>query len=527
MKTVALAAVIGLAATAVAAAVAASGSAAVTAFEWSAYERWLHAPEPTGAAPVIVVRDAASESRFGSGAWDRAVLASLVTSLSRAGAAVIGLDAPLGQPSAPGRGGASSDALLSQAIALAENVVLPIALEPADTPAPPAAGDGSTPPLPQHRSWLPLSGTSQNVPRYRPLSGSLPGFAQYAKGVGHTLTSPDPDGVARRVPLFVRVGDRRVPAYGLALAAAFGNIDAARIPADRHGHVLVRAAGSWIPRGFKVVTFADVVSAIDQRQTESLQNLVADRIVLLLVEPVAGTNRMVTQANLLDRILSGAWPRQTPFAWTVLGSLLLSGLAAWLWLAIRWWKAAIATAILALGYVVTVSSSASLTGLLLPLAIPFVALAVSSVSSLLWHQLTSAYRVRRLEGEVLDSSKFVLRLDSSRVPVLLYSIDPECPPCLATLPFIKELSQDNECPVRVIGIGINNWVGLKDLKQSHAIRFPILSQAQGEAWSLFPINASPSTTLIGPLGRVQGWWRGFLADSEKAEIKRLIRTSCQ
>ena len=412
MKTVALAAVIGLAATAVAAAVAASGSAAVTAFEWSAYERWLRAPAPTGAAPVIVVRDAASESRFGSGAWDRAVLASLVTSLSRAGAAVIGLDAPLGQPSAPGRGGASSDALLSQAIALAENVVLPIPLEPADTPAPPAAGDGTTAPLPQHRSWLPLSGTSQNVPRYRPLSGSLPGFAQYAKGVGHTLTSPDPDGVARRVPLFVRVGDRRVPAYGLALAAAFGNIDAARIPADRHGHVLVPAAGSWIPRGFKVVTFTDVVSAIDQRQTESLQNLVADRIVLLLVEPVAGTNRMVTQANLLDRILSGAWPRQTPFAWTVLGSLLLSGLAAWLWLAIRWWKAAIATAILALGYVVTVSSSASLTGLLLPLAIPFVALAVSSVSSLLWHQLTSSYRVRRLEGEVAAIREGLVRQES-------------------------------------------------------------------------------------------------------------------
>src|SRR5262245_66688159 len=113
MKTVALAAAIGLAAMALAAGLAASGSAVVTAFEWSLYERWLRTPASSGPPPVIVVRDAESESRFGSGAWDRAVLASLVTSMSRAGAAVIGLDAPLGQPSAPGRGGASTDPLLS------------------------------------------------------------------------------------------------------------------------------------------------------------------------------------------------------------------------------------------------------------------------------------------------------------------------------------------------------------------------------------------------------------------------------
>jgi DNA-binding NtrC family response regulator/CHASE2 domain-containing sensor protein len=390
MKTVALAAAIGLAATALAAGVAASGNAAVTAFEWSLYERWLRAPELRGPAPVIVVRDAASESRFGSGAWDRAVLASLVTSMSRAGAAVIGLDAPLGQTSVPGRGGASSDALLSQAIAGAENVVLPIVLEPADTPA----------------------GSSRSAPQYRTPGGSLPGFAQHAKRVGHTLTAADPDGVTRRVPLFVQVGDRRVPAYGLALADAFGNIDTARIPADRHGRALVPAAGSWLPPEFKVVAFGEVLSAIEQRQTESLQSLVADRIVLLLVEPPAGTNRMVAQANLLDRILSGVWPRESPFAWTLLGSFLLSGLAAWLWLSVRWWRVAIGAALAACSYVASVSIAASLTGLLLPLAIPLVAVAVASAGALLWNQLGSAYRVRHLEGEVAAIREGLVRQES-------------------------------------------------------------------------------------------------------------------
>src|SRR2546427_1489480 len=110
MRTVAQAAVIGLVATLVAIGVAAPGGAAVTAFEWSAYDRWLRAREPAApsSAPIVVVRDPASEARLGTGEWDRAVLARIITSLSRAGAAVIGVDTPLGQPSAPGRGGASS-----------------------------------------------------------------------------------------------------------------------------------------------------------------------------------------------------------------------------------------------------------------------------------------------------------------------------------------------------------------------------------------------------------------------------------
>ena len=234
MRTVALAAVIGLAATAVAAGVAASGRRGghrvrVVRVRSSGFPR----VQPSG-RPVVVIRDAASESRFGAGHWDRAVLARLVTSLSRAGATVIGLEASLEQPSPPGRGGASSDALVSQAIALAENVVLPIALEPADALDRAARDSVGTAP-PGHHSWPPLSGTVHDLPKYRPITGSLPGFAQYAKAVGHTLVSADPDGVVRRMPLFVRVGDRRVPAYGLALAAASANVETTRIPVDRHG----------------------------------------------------------------------------------------------------------------------------------------------------------------------------------------------------------------------------------------------------------------------------------------------------
>src|SRR2546428_5459327 len=200
-----MAAVIGLAATLLALGVATLGGAGATALEWSVYDRGVRArAAPVSPALLVVVRDPASEARFGAGSWDRAVLARLVTSLSRAGVAAIGVDVPLGPPSAPGRGGASSDALLSQATALADNLVYPIALELSSGPAGQSA--------PTHASWPPLSRVSLAVPTGRSLVGPLLGVAEHARAVGHTLAPADPDGVVRGVPLFVRLGDRAVPA---------------------------------------------------------------------------------------------------------------------------------------------------------------------------------------------------------------------------------------------------------------------------------------------------------------------------
>ncbi|HEY7542674.1 MAG TPA: sigma 54-interacting transcriptional regulator [Methylomirabilota bacterium] len=389
MRTVARAAAIGLLATAVAAGVALPVRAAVTAFEWSFYDL-LPAQVPAGQPPIAVVRDAASESRFGSGVWDRALLARLVTGLSQAGAAVIGLEAALDRPSAPGRGGAGSDALLSQAIGLAGNVVLTIALEPAG----------------------PLTTHDDTEPRYRLLGGSPPVFAQHAKGVAHTLAVTDPDGVVRRVPLFVRVGESRVPAYGLALATALENVDVARIPVDRDDNVLVPPAGSRGPR-VRVVSFSDIWSSIEERQLDALRSQVADRTVLVLAEPRAGIARTVVQANLFDRIQGRAWLREAPTAWMVLASALLATLVAFLGLALRWWTAAIAAVVLALAYAAGVAFAASAMTLLLPLAVPLLAAAVAAASAPLWTQLGSAYRVRHLEDEVTAIREGLVRQESA------------------------------------------------------------------------------------------------------------------
>ena len=170
----------------------------------SARDALVPALAPVSPAVVVIARDASSETRFGSGTWDRAVLARIVAALARAGATAIGVDIVPGRPGVPGRGGAASDALLAQAAAAAGNVVFI-----ADPGAASAPGAGAPP----------------SVTR---------------------SSSPMPDGVVRRVPLSVKLAERDVPALGLALAATAGadaDAMAGRIPTDRAGRAQLR----WAP----------------------------------------------------------------------------------------------------------------------------------------------------------------------------------------------------------------------------------------------------------------------------------------
>src|SRR5262249_60377444 len=99
MKTAALAALMGAATALVATGVLLLGGSGLTALEWSPYDAWLRwrAPLPVSSDLVIVVRDPASEGRSGESAGDRALGAGLITSLTRSGAAGIGVARALGQ----------------------------------------------------------------------------------------------------------------------------------------------------------------------------------------------------------------------------------------------------------------------------------------------------------------------------------------------------------------------------------------------------------------------------------------------
>ena len=97
------------------------------ALDWAPYDTWMRIRAQPTPDPhlLLIVRDQASEQQFGTGSWDRALPAKLITALHDAGAAAIGLDIPLEHPSPPNLGGAVSDALLIEAVKSAGTVSYP------------------------------------------------------------------------------------------------------------------------------------------------------------------------------------------------------------------------------------------------------------------------------------------------------------------------------------------------------------------------------------------------------------------
>jgi len=226
-----------------------------------------------------------------------------------------------------------------------------------------------------------------------------------------------------------------VPAFGLALATASMSAGPDRIAVDRGGVTIARSGSSPIRipvdgRGralvdstaaITVVSFLDVWREVEQGQLEALQGLVDGKIALVLAEPSRGEQRtpagpapdIAIQAHLLNAILTDSWLREAPMTWTLPGTLLLSGVTAWLWLALRWWKALVGVAGLAAGYAVSLALAPALAGVLLPVWLPPASLVLSSAGALLWNQLVSGDRIRHLEGEVEEIREALVRQESA------------------------------------------------------------------------------------------------------------------
>ncbi|BBK38435.1 guanylate cyclase [Allostella sp. ATCC 35155] len=184
-------------------------------------QRWF--PRTDEAVPVRVVDvDEGSLARIGQWPWPRAVLAELTQRLGEAGAAAVAFDMLFAEP---GRGGeqaaglADGDMLFAEALAAGRGV-LGLALVGEATGMPP---DG--------KAGIAVIGADPS-PRLHPFRGvvrNLPVLAAAAHGEGAINAVPDRDGIIRRLPLFLAVGDRILP----SLAA-----EALRVAQGASGHVL-------------------------------------------------------------------------------------------------------------------------------------------------------------------------------------------------------------------------------------------------------------------------------------------------
>jgi DNA-binding NtrC family response regulator len=238
------------------------------------------------------------------------------------------------------------------------------------------------------------------------------------------LVPPDPDGVVRRVPLFVRLGDSAVPALGLAVAAVSAKVgvdhafQSSHIPVDPSGYTLI---GYTEPERISRVPFLEAWAAIEERAPERLQSLLDGKIVLVAVEPTRGVHRTPVgpmsdaeiQAHVLNSLLTRSWRREAPLAWTALATLAVSAMVAWAWLALPWWAALGGIAVLTTTAAGVLRLSPPLATVVPPIALPLAAVIAASAGALLWSHLGSALRLRHLERELQGMRDVLVRHESA------------------------------------------------------------------------------------------------------------------
>ena len=341
----------------------------LSSWEWSTYDARMRLRGPAPASPHIVLigRDDASEARFGKGIWDRVRFAQVIEGLGKAGAAVVAPDFYFAGTSPPERGGAASDKALIRATRQAGNMVYP----------------QSSPPL-------------------------LPAFGQHARGVGHIVAVSDDDGIYRSVPTFLTVNGAAVPAFGVAIAAAFMNVPPNQttiaMPLDAQGRLLIDYAGRWTDGLFAYFSFVDVVDAIEEGRVDELRKQVGGKIVLILHAAADGDKRRTPleatapggfiHANVVNTIVTGRSLRSLGPAETAAITVGTALLAAGLVVACSGWTGLGWVGAFAFGYAGLAHVMFGRGGVVLPVLAPLLAVTVALVIGYL-HRYLAEQRGRQ------------------------------------------------------------------------------------------------------------------------------------
>jgi adenylate cyclase len=340
------------------------------------FQQWL--PREESAYPVVIVDvDEASLAQLGQWPWPRSVLASLINRLRQDGAAAIGFDVVFAEPDrnlsidtarllalppADLRQALidlrTNDTIFAESLRQGRVVLGQIALSSEERPAAPPRDPQTTPAL--------IGGDPRPyLNAFFSLVENIPELAAAAAGRGNFGLVDDVDGIVRRVPLVVRVGDVIVPSLDIELLrVATGQQSYAiqlepRVGGRTSGIAAVKVAGVSIRtdgRGLLYVRYgphdrARFVSAADVIGGRVEPQRFAGRLVLvgtsaaglrdIRATPV-GENMpgVEIHAQLLENVLAGTYLVRPSYAIgaelviILFGGLLLTALVPVL--AARW-----------------------------------------------------------------------------------------------------------------------------------------------------------------------------------------------
>jgi len=249
---------------------------------------------------VVVAIDEPAIEKYGQWPWKRDVLADIIWKLREAGAGIIVLPVLMSEPDRLG-----GDPELAQALADNGVVIAQTGTTQVNRNAVPRGVAKIGDPLPYMFEWPGML-------------GPIPLLGNNADGVGVLNTAPEIDGVVRRVPLLMRIGEDTYPALAVeVIRVATGNpsyqvkeagagIEAVRVPGypiiktDPNGQIWLR----WNKQFNEISVVDEEVFYMVEGKTVIL-GVTAEGIGGVIASPTGPQHNYIPAAVTLQTVIDG------------------------------------------------------------------------------------------------------------------------------------------------------------------------------------------------------------------------------
>ena len=249
---------------------------------------------------AIVTIDEAALEKFGQWPWKRDVLADIIWQLRESGAGIIVLPILFSEYDRLAGDQALLEALAGNGVVIGQNGSFK-----ADKNGVPRGVAKINDPLPFLFEWTGML-------------GPIPEFGENADGVGVLNTVPEIDGVVRRLPMLMRVGDAVYPAIAIEVIRVAvgepsyqvksneGGIDKMRVP----GYPIIQTdsnARIWLRwnKQFPEISASEAERFVEFAGKTVIVGVTADGIAGVIASPKGGQFNYMPSAVAIQNILDG------------------------------------------------------------------------------------------------------------------------------------------------------------------------------------------------------------------------------
>jgi len=135
--------------------------------------------------------------------------------------------------------------------------------------------------------------------------------------------------------------------------------------------------------------------------------------------------------------------------------------------------------------------------------------------------------VNLTSSRITDAGSLSLNFRQLQRPTVLYSVDTRCVACVANFPILSKLLKELPCSAELLAVVAGDDTALDSLWPDRPSAVRIVRESSGSAWDVLPLAVVPSLVVLGPRGRLFGWWTGSLAPDHQSAIAGALQASCE